>query len=187
MGRKNRSTLVPVREPNGRLQRPTAAAIGAVSPAEARRLRDAALRGMRDAEWGTELGRLFLADEIESAEFEAGKRWGRLVAAYYQAIGAKPPHPKGMTFDRTDPSPEPDADSEPGQRRLKRDRAVIEDMREAHAVLIGAGLLAERAVRGICEASDTSPHLLGLHNLRRGLQWLARHWQLVHAPKKKTA
>jgi hypothetical protein len=41
------------REPNGRVQcqEPD------ISPGEVRRLRDAALRGLRDAEWASELGR----------------------------------------------------------------------------------------------------------------------------------
>lgn len=182
---KKKSILVPVREPNGRLQRATAAAIGAASPAEMRRAREAALTGMRDPEWATELGRLFLADEIDGAEYEAGKRWGRLVVAYHRSIGAKPPYPKGMSFDRRDPSPEPDPDSDAGKRTAADARAIVEDMREAHAVLIGAGMLAEKAVRSICEANEVSIGIIGIDNLRRGLDWLAKHWGLTTEPKQR--
>ena len=183
MSKNRKQKLVPVREPNGRLQRATATAIEAASPTELRSLRDAALVGLRDPEWATELGRLFLSTEIAAPSYAAGKRWHDLVVAYHRAIGAKPPYPKAISFDRRDPSPEPDADSSAGQKRIEIERAIIEDMREAHAVLIGAGMLAERAVRAVCEENDASVGILGLDNLRRGLDWLALHWGLVNQPK----
>jgi hypothetical protein len=182
--RDKKSMLVPVREPNGRLQRPTADAIEAVSPAVVKRLRDAAVLGMRDAEWGTELGRLFLMGEIAGPDFTAGKRWGNLVVAYHLAIGAKPPYPKAMSFERRNPSPEPDAESDKAKQKLKTEIAIIDDMREAHAVLIGAGMLAERAVRAICEQNDASVGIFGIANLQRGLAWLALHWGLSQQSKK---
>lgn len=185
MSKAKKTKLVPVREPNGRLQRASAAEVGAVSPAEQKRLRTAALAGMRDPEWATELGRLYLGHDIEPYHYEAGKRWNRLVTAYHRAIGAKPPYPKGMTFDRRDPSPEPDADSPKGKARLATDKQIIEDMREAHAVLMGAGMLAEKAVRAICEENDASVGIYGVINLRRGLDWLSAHWGLTQVAKQR--
>jgi hypothetical protein len=180
---KKKSVLVPVREPNGRLQRPSAAVTNAVSPAEIRRLRDAALVGMRDHEWGTELGRLFLQDEIEPVEFEAGKRWGRLVEAYHRATGAPPV--RSMAFDRAPRSAQVDPESEEGQAQAAADRAIAEDMREAHAVLMSAGMRAERAVRQICEEREASVSVVGLDNLRAGLRWLAKHWGILQEAKKR--
>jgi hypothetical protein len=182
---KKKSVLVPVREPNGRLRRPTAQAINAVSPAVLKRMRDAALIGLRDQEWGTELGRLFLQDEIEPYEYAAGKRWGSLVEAYHRATGA-PPF-KSMTFDRKPRSAEVDPESEEGEKQADVDRAIVEDMTEAHAVLMSAGMRAERAVRAICEERETSVGVVGLDNLRNGLRWLADHWELTQKAKQSTS
>ena len=185
MSRKPPKGLVPVREPTGRLSRASQAAVDAISPNEARRLRDAALIGLRAPEWATEIGRLYLEGKINHICFEAGKRWGRLVVAYHRAMGAKPPYPRSMTFDRVDPSPEPDADSPEGKRQAQNARAIIADMREAHAVLFGAGMLAERAVRNVCETNEIPVGVMGLANLRRGLEWLAEYWQLTKPLKRE--
>lgn len=183
MTRRN-SGIVPVREPNGRLSRASQEDVAAVSPGVVKRLRDAALRGAADAEWGTELGRLFLTGTLPAELYEAGKRWGRLVTAYHKAIGASPPYAKPQTFERYESSADPDDGSAEGQKRLQHDRAIIEDMREAHAVLIGAGLLAERAVRAVCEANESAVGAVGSAALDRGLYWLASHWQLTQASRK---
>lgn len=184
MGKKQPRGLTPVREPSGRLSRASAAAVDAVSPAEAKRLMVAALAGVQAQEWGTEIGRLFLAAKVDQYEFEAGKRWGRLVVAYHQSIGARPPYPKAMIFNRVDPSPEPDPDSEAGKRRTKDAKNIIADMREAHGVLIGAGKLAEHAVRSVCESNESPVGVVGLENLQKGLNWLASHWGLVPQTRK---
>ncbi len=190
MSKTAQKGLIVIREPSGRLSRATRDGIGAVSPAEAHRLRAAALAGMRDPEWGTEVGRLFLADKIDGALFEAGKRWGRLVIRYQRAVGAPKPWPKGQDFNRTAPSLEPDEplpDTEAGRKKLeeleKARRDTIDEMRDAHASLIGAGMLAERAVRSTCEANEVPVGAQGLESLKRGLEWLALHWGLTTAPK----
>lgn len=184
MSRKPAKGLVPVREPTGRLSRASQSAVDAVSPSEAKRLMDAAIAGMRGPEWGTEIGRLYLAGKIDAVTFEAGKRWGRLVVAYHRALGAKPPYPRTMTFDRVDPSPEPDTESNEGKRRDGESRSIIGDMREAHAVLIGAGMMAERAVRSVCEENEVPAGIIGIDNLKRGLEWLATHWGLYSVSRK---
>ena len=151
-----------------------------VAPAELVRLRDAVARGLRDPMWGTELGRLFLEGKLTAEEYEAGRRWGRLVTAYHKAAGIRAPYAKAMPIYRVEPSVEPDSESEEGQRRTRRDQDIIVDMQEAHAVLAsGAGILAERAVRSLCEANELPIGVVGLDSLRHGLRWLGHHWHLT--------
>lgn len=179
------TTVVMVREPSGRLSRSTEHAIDAVAPAVAKRLRDAAARGVADQEWGTELGRLFLDGKISPPEYEAGKRWGRLVSLWERAIGAPRPYPGegpiaflGTVRSRSD-GEDPPVGTPEGTRLLKDRRRVMAEMQEAHAVLSGAGMLAEAAVRTTCEVNEMPVGALGLESLKRGLAWLARHWGLT--------
>jgi hypothetical protein len=174
--------LFPIREPNGRLSRTDD--IASHAPTAIKRLRDAALRGMADAEWGTELGRLFLEGRITAEHYAAGKKWGRTVVAYHQAIGAAPPYPKAVAFgDARGRSPDPDPASHEGKRLTARDKAIIQNMQEAHAVLIGAGILAERAVRSVCESNECPVGQVGLDALQRGLYWLGDFWGLTKKPR----
>jgi hypothetical protein len=183
MSKSRKNKIVPVREPNGRLSRASEDAVKAVSPVAIRRLRDAAIRGMADAEWGTEIGRLYLEGKLNEASYEAGKRWNRLVAAYHKAIGATPPYPKAIAFKRAEPSHEPHEDSDAGKKQIARDKDIIADMREAHAVLLGAGKIAEYAVRSTCEENEAPVGSIGLDGLQRGLAWLAQHWGLTEQRK----
>jgi hypothetical protein len=89
-----------------------------------------------------------------------------------------------MTFDRKPRSAEVDPESEEGEKQAATDRAIVEDMREAHAVLIAAGMRAERAVRAICEEGEVAVAVHGLDNLRNGLRWLANHWDLTPNAKQ---
>src|SRR3990167_6065285 len=82
--RRNRRTTA-VREPNGRVQRERE-----FEPALIRRLRDAALRGLRDAEWGTELGMMYLQGELTEGQYAAGIRWAREAADYMSGISIFP-------------------------------------------------------------------------------------------------
>jgi len=139
---------------------------------------------MADPEWGTEIGRLFLEGKIPPELFEAGKRWGRLVVAYHKAIGAKPPYPKSASFSGEGGTVEPDPDSQLGKQRAKKERAIVSDMMEAHAVLIGAGKLAEIAVRSVCESNESPVGTVGHESLVRGLSWIALHWGLTQQPTR---
>lgn len=71
-----------IREPSGRLSRSARKEIGADSVAEIRRVRAAAMAGMRDPIWGSELGRLFLSGKINAEQFRAGRQWAHLVARW---------------------------------------------------------------------------------------------------------
>lgn len=68
-----------IREPSGRLSRAAKKVVGADSVNEIRRLREAALSGMRDPLWGTQIGRLFLEGKVTAAQFRAGRQWGELM------------------------------------------------------------------------------------------------------------
>lgn len=183
---KRKGKIMPhVREPSGRLSRSTSDAIEAVAPAAMKRLRDAAARGMADPEWGSELGRLFLDAKITAPEYEAGKRWGRLVRLWHRATGAPPPYPgEGPvaflgTVRSRDEGDDPPVDSPEGKKLRGDRRRVIEDMQNAHAALMGAGRFAEVAVRATCEENEMPVGLFGLNNLRNGLRWLASFWGLT--------
>lgn len=185
MARRKGSGMTIVREPSGRLSRAVDAALAVAAPGEIKRLRDAALRGMADEEWGTELGRLFLTGKIDAVQYATGKKWGRLIVEYHRAIGCPPPYPKsGYFLDQMDKGAEPDPDSEEGKKRAKKARQVIDAMMEAHAVLFGAGKLAEYAVRAVCEANEAAVGEVGMNALSRGLDWLAEHWGLTSTTKR---
>jgi hypothetical protein len=180
--KRKASKLVIVREPNGRLSRSTAEKVEACSPAEVRRLRDAAVRGARGEEWGTELGRLFLDGKLSAPLFETGKRWARLAKAVRDVIGA-PGYPRVTGFVEKSFGHDADPDSKEGQRIADRDRMLVQEMTEAHGALIGAGMLAEQAVRWVCEddkAVESYPQQIALE---RGLTWVATFWGLLNAPK----
>lgn len=183
--RKGRALTV-IREPSGRLSRSTEDAIDAVAPAVAKRLRDASARGVADAMWGTEVGRLFLEAKITAPEFEAGRRWGRMVAEWHRAVGAPYPYPGPGpiaflgTVRGRDGGDDPVVSSKEGKRILAARRRIIAEMQEAHGMLFGAGVSAESAVRGTCEANEIPVGVFGLDNLKRGLAWLAQYWGLIN-------
>lgn len=122
----------------------------ATPPAAIRRLRDAALAGMQDARWGTELGRLYLNDRLTSEQYNAGCRWEALAIRYNAALGAKSSLPSVSDFGRTSGAPV-DPDSDAGLLEAKRQRADMARYREAFVVLARQGHLVTRAVRELCE------------------------------------
>lgn len=182
---RKRSSLVPIREPNGRISRASQVAIEGVSPNEARRLRDAAASGFAHEDWGSELGRLFLAGAIDGALYQAGKKWRDLVIDWQRTIGAPQPYPGAGpvaflgTVRAPDTGDDPSVDTKEGRKLLAARRKVMRNMQEAHTVLIAAGRQAEAAVRAVCEANECSAALYGINNLTWGLAWLASFWGLI--------
>lgn len=71
-----------IREPNGRLSRAAQKVVGGDSVGEIKRLREAALAGMRDRLWGTQLGRLWLEGKITPQQFRAGRQWDELIGQW---------------------------------------------------------------------------------------------------------
>src|SRR3990167_3899985 len=171
MARSKRRRLVLVREPNGRPSR--AGYDREYAPTQIKRLRDAAMIGLRDSEWGTELGRLFL-ERVITAEMYAAGKWRREMAReYHIAIGAPQPDPKPVSYQRGISGTLPDPDSEAGKERTRRDIAAIAVFQEAHAALLGAGKVAEMAVRRLCEQDQGPVGIFELQYVRRGLLWIA--------------
>ena len=76
------------REPNGQPKRSLNRESAGPSPTEISRLRDAALAGMKDPIWGTQLGILHLSGKLTNSQLAAGKRWAELARDYSAAVGA---------------------------------------------------------------------------------------------------
>jgi hypothetical protein len=89
------------------------------SPAEVRRLVDAALAGLRSAEWASQFGQLHLNGKITAAEFSIGQRWAGVVADYDVATQS-PQQPRSAKLERGAAGQLIDPDSEPGTRRHVR-------------------------------------------------------------------
>ena len=79
---------IKARTPSGQLSR--AGRQREYPPAQVRRLRDAAMAGLRDPEWGTELGRLYLEGTITAAMYAAGKDWREKAAKFVGSLGHFP-------------------------------------------------------------------------------------------------
>ena len=147
------------------------------APALVQRLREAALRGMADPEWGTELGRLFLQQAITAPMYAAGKRWAEMASKYQRTIGVFPS--RSVSLERGIRSAQPDPDSEEGRKIAKREANAAERFFEAHAVLVQHGALAEAVVRRLCEHNEMPIGVGELMKLRTGLDALAFHWALT--------
>jgi hypothetical protein len=142
--------LVESREPNGRRQRSNEREF---SPTQVRRLRDAAMAGLRDPEWGTHAGRLFLDGTLTAEMYAAAKWWREMAAKYRVAICAPPPQPKALNLEagRGSSSIDPDSEGQGGGWRPPDTVKVFEGPRGA---LISAGMMAERTVRRLCEQDE---------------------------------
>jgi hypothetical protein len=176
---RKRQKLILVREPNGREQRPAKE----YAPVEVRRLLDAAMSGMRDAEWATALGRLYVRQKITTPMYAAGKRWTERVARYHDAIDAPPPNPKALVLEGRMGGTPPDPDSDEGRKRVAKDTQSVTDFMAAHGALLGAGMLAEAMVRNTCERDIQPDGYEQLRALNRGLLWLADYWGLTNQRK----
>lgn len=166
------------REPNGRPQRDPQLP----PPSEVRRLRDAALAGMRDPLWGTELGRLYLVGKITSAMYAAGKRWSELSTKYSRALCSPCPDPKAVCFDRSG-GESPDPDSYEGRKEARRHERAVTSFIDAHAALKSTSMAAERVVRSMCERNEILLGHESLMALSTGLSTLAGFWGLTDSRK----
>ena len=142
--RKNR--LVSSREPNGQIQRESD-----YSPVHVRRLKDAALRGVDDKRWASELGRYHLEHTITDEMAAAGRWWSEMANRYSQAIGLQKLAVRPLAWERGAISTEPDISQPNGTAIDKSDRKAIERFQKGYAVLQQAGMDAVRVVRNICE------------------------------------
>jgi hypothetical protein len=181
MARKIGTKLSVAREPSGRRSR--AGSEPELAPTQVKRLRDAALAGVQAEEWGSELGRLLLAGKIRAEHYAAGRRWAECVTRYRAALGAPPPHPPPIPFERSSATAPPDPASEPGQRQAAHEVAAVRELRDALAVLRGTGALAERVVRRVCEQDEAPCGMRELEALALGLLGLARFWRMLRGTR----
>lgn len=177
MAKSRKTKLVLVREPSGRPARATEQK--EYAPVAVRRLLDAAMVGMADAEWGSALGRLYVARKVTAPQYAAGKRWAERVAKYHSAINAPPPNARALVIGGSSRGNPPDPDSDDGQRQARRDADAVTDFISAHCILVAAGLLAEYQVRATCERDQYPESHEQVMALNRGLLWLADHWHLT--------
>lgn len=179
MAKNGRKRALVAREANGRAQRERE-----IAPLAAKRLRDAALSGMRDPEWGSELGRLYLNGTITPAMYAAGKRWREQAETYHRSIGVFPVRSASAEPGRGASQPDPDSDE--GRRIAKREADGAERFFAAHAALM-VDPVAESAVRALCEQNEMPDGFAQLMKLRRGLLALVAHWDLTGTGKSDTA
>ena len=181
--RHGRRRLDGARTPTGQLSRKLVDEIGGRSPAAVMRLVNEALRGYADHVYGAPLGRLFLDGKLTSAEFEAGKRWDRLIRRYHFAIGAPLPDPRAgalAMLEAPGPSAPADPDSETGRRQAEIDQEIISACRAAHALIVSYGLRAEQDMRRLCEGlGEFPPGAEALARAKDVLGGLARFWGLA--------
>lgn len=169
MANKRKNRLVKARTPSGQLSR--AGREREFPPTQVKRLRDAAMAGLRDPEWGTELGRLYLDGTITAAMYAAGKDWREKAAKYVNSLGHFPV--RSILVEGRGGSLPPDPDSLEGQKRARREADAMERFFEAHHVLLYAGKMAEATVRRLCEHDEGPCGMAELMALRRGLSALA--------------
>lgn len=155
------------------------------APAKVRRLRDAAWRRTEDVRYGSELGRVNLAQQfkkgklvagIDDTMYAAGVKWAETVADYHQAIAALPL--KSAALERGAKSEPPSPDSARGVVMARRERLVIERMKNAYAALLAAGGVS--IVRAVVE-NDQACGWFEMQMLRHALTALAEHWNLSRA------
>lgn len=177
MGRKRAIGIA--REPNGRAQRHKE-----YHPTAIRRLLDADMAKVLDANWGTELGRLYLHGKLKTGNHSAdslmaaGQRWANLAHRYQRAIAAPSPQCRSASLQRGEQSTPPDPDSEVGLFLLRGEQKDIEDFMEAHSLLIIAGKLVEATVRAVCERNETI-QFGDIEKLNTGLAKLADKFGLT--------
>jgi hypothetical protein len=174
----SRRKLMVKRESNGRIQREPQ-----LPPAsEVRRLRDAAMSGLRDPVWGTELGRLYLVGKISAGMYAAGKRWAELAVKYSQALCSPSPDPRAICLDRMGGSIT-DPDSAEGRREVRRHERAVASFLDAHVALKAVSGPAERTVRSLCERGEMLVGHASLMDLSQGLVALAGFWGLTDSSK----
>lgn len=174
----SRRKVLAKRESNGRIQRDPQ-----LPPSsEVRRLRDAAMAGLRDQTWGTELGRLYLVGKISATMYAAGRRWGELATKYSQALCSPSPDPRAVCMERMGGG-DIDPDSAEGRKEAKRHERAVTSFVDAHVALKSTSGPSERAVRALCERNEM---LVGHNNLlaaSTGLAVLAGFWGLTDSGK----
>jgi hypothetical protein len=147
-------------------------------------MRDNAYKQASNALLASELGRLNLTLDddgeqlISDAQLAAGEKWGRVVVAYYLAVGT-PRGPKSADLERGSHGEAPDPDSDRGQERADRDRHAVKRMQQANVALMIAGPVVADIVLRTCAPWDENVSWDKRDNLRKGLTVLVRFFGLT--------
>jgi len=158
------------REPSGRISRAVLKAIDGHSPAAVKRLQDAALRGIADPDYGTELGRLALTGKISPTQREAGRRWCKLREEFVRTLGIPLPSP-GL--------PNLNSIAATAVFRDRYERDVYDAYKAALIALRAAGNDAAMTIVATCEYDQACTSPTRLKALHLGLNALATHWGLT--------
>lgn len=164
------------REPSGRPQRERG-----ISPNEVRRLRDAAIIGLRSAEWGTHLGRLLLLHRLTAEQYAAGVRWREGAAKYGSAIQSPPGARSGNLAGGHSHPADPDTDE--GRREAKRHERQVGAFIDAFVALRETGNRGVGVVRSVCETDEAPVGIDGYNALVSGLTRLSDFWGLTNHRK----
>ncbi len=165
------------REPNGRVQR-----VQQLGAGEIRRLRDAAMSGLRDPMWGTELGRLHLTGKITTVQFAAGRQWCEYAARYQQALCCPSPDPKAVAWESLK-SEGADPDSPEGRKEARRHVRSVASYQDAHVALKSSLGVSVRILQQVCERDEMLTGHMELQSLICGLDALAGFWGLTDGRK----
>lgn len=175
MARVGRKRLDGARYPSGDRRREERN--NGYAPSAVKRLTDAAIAGMRDPEWATVIGRLYLAGTFTTSQYSAGKRWATVWAEYCVATGIPSPDPKSVVLGEPSRGEPPDPDSDAGRAAAKKAAKARKRFEEARRELLKCGEDAEKSVRAICEGLGKSPSCYEqILATRRGLDALAKLW-----------
>lgn len=174
MSRAGRKRKVGERFPAGQIRPEEPSA----SPAAIRRLRDAALAGMADPQWGTMAGLFYLSKRIDDTEYAAAKRFGDLHSQYISVIGG-PRHPKTSTGERQSPSAQIDVDTEMGEAEAVRHRIIMTNYHDAHMALLMVCPSVEADLIRFCSVPGESPSgYAAVIRVKNGLKALASLWKV---------
>ena len=174
MARAGRKRKIGERFPAGQIRPEEPSA----SPAAIRRLRDAALMGMADPQWGTVAGLFFLNKRIDEVEYQAAKRFGDLHAQYISVIGGPRP-PKTSTGERPSKSAQIDVDTELGEAEAQRHVTIMNNYNDVHTALLMISPAAESDLIRFCSVPGESPAgYAAMIRVRDGLRALATLWKV---------
>ena len=161
-----------IREPNGRAKRSPLPRM--LAPSEVRRLRDAAMAGLRAAEWGTCLGWIYLEKHITESQYAAGRLWGEIMQDYHTATQG-PKSPRTANLDPSGGTPV-DPDSALGHREAHRHVLAVNMAQRGILALKLIGDPVRSVVVDVCEKDEYLVSMDQVEHLRKGLDLLARVW-----------
>lgn len=174
MARAGRKRKIGERFPAGQIKPEESGA----SPSQIRRLRDAALAGMADPQWGSMAGIFYLSRKIDEVEYETAKRFGDLHSQYISVIGGPRP-PRSASIERASPVGSLDVDTELGEEEAQRHILIMNKYHDAHTILHGVGPSAEADIIRFCSIPGESPagHE-AMIRVRFGLRALSVFWKV---------